>query len=105
MNEKEITNDNYSEEISKITGLLLSYKPACPHCKNMKIVIGKFKKKQGPVDYLQLDTEANPEAMKALEIERVPTLFIIKDGQIREKKAGLMNPRELAAMYNKAVSN
>lgn len=102
MNAQEVTNDNYKEIMGKSTGVLLSHKPACPHCKNLKIVIEKFQKKNGEVDYLLLDTEANAEAMAELEIERVPTLFIIIDGEVKVKKAGLMNPKELIAMYKKA---
>ncbi len=99
MKPQEINDIDYAERISRTTGLLLSHKPACPHCKNMKVVVDKFQKKEGPVDYLTLDTEANAEAMAALGIERVPTLFIIKKGEIKIKKPGLMNPRELAVLY------
>jgi|SaaInl7_200m_RNA_FD_contig_21_1211214_length_971_multi_8_in_0_out_0_1 thioredoxin 1 len=98
----DVTEADYAERLQKSTGLLLAHKPACPHCKNLKIVVEKFIKKQGPVDVLYLDTMANPQAMKALEIERVPTLLIVKEGEIRQRKAGLMNPRELAALYKQS---
>lgn len=102
MEPRELTSADFAEKISQATGLLISYKPSCPHCKNMKKVIEKAWKTIGPVDYLALDTEANPDAMKALEIERVPTLLVIKGGKVKARKPGLMNPRELAAFYKTA---
>lgn len=102
MKTTDVTESDYAETVQKTTGILLAHKPACPHCKNIKIVIEKFLKKHEPLDILLLDTKANPEAMKGLEIERVPTLLIIKAGEIKQRKAGLMNPRELAALYKQS---
>lgn len=101
----ELNVSNYKLEISKVShGILLFHKKLCPHCLNMRRVIEKFKAKNAGVQDLYIDSEENPDAMKGLGIERVPTLLIINGGIVAAAKAGLMNPRELTSLYQKALS-
>lgn len=96
----ELTIDTYKEAIASTErGILLCSKKLCPHCANMAKVMEKFTMKQSAVKLFKLDSEEQPDAMAALGAERVPTLFIIKNGKVAAKKAGLMNPKELAALY------
>ena len=41
-------------------------------------------------------------AAAALGAERPPTIFVIKGGEVKASKVGLMNPREMAAFFEKA---
>jgi len=102
MNATQVDEANYETILRDFNGILLAHKPVCPHCRNMKIVIEKFIRNNGDIDTLELDTEANPVAMSALQIERVPTLLIIENGEIRQRKAGLISLRELSGLYNQA---
>lgn len=98
-----ITSDNYQSEISSIEqGLLLCHKKLCPHCKNMEKVIEKFMDQRAGMTLILLDSEEEPEALAALGAERVPTIMIIKGGKVAGSKTGLMNPKELAAFYDKS---
>lgn len=97
---KEITQDNYKEAITTTpAGVLLVFKELCPHCKNMEKVMEKFAALQPDVTLLGLDIQKNSEAARDLEAERAPTLFVIKNGAVAQKKTGLMNPKELLALY------
>jgi thioredoxin 1 len=51
---------------------------------------------------MRIDSEECPEAMKAFGTERVPTIFVLRDGQIASKKVGLMNLREMTDFYQSA---
>ena len=44
----------------------------------------------------------NAAAAAALGAERPPTVFAVKGGEVRASKVGLMNPREMAAFFEKA---
>jgi thioredoxin-like negative regulator of GroEL len=69
----------------------------------MKKVIEKFiAAKPDGVSVMYMDSEENPEGMQALEVERVPTIVIVKKGKVAVAKSGLMNPRELAVLYQDA---
>lgn len=104
MNPKDLTDTDVDQNISSTSsGVVLFHKKLCPHCLNMKKVIDKFTSSQGNnVDVFFIDSEENPNAMQSLEVERVPTLLIIKNGKICARKTGLMNPRELKALYASA---
>ena len=99
----EITDADYTAKIAATQGGVLScFKKLCPHCKNMEKVLEKFGAGNPDLTFLSLDSEENPVAMKELGAERAPTIFVLKGGKIAAKKAGLMNPREMAALYQGA---
>ncbi len=99
----QITDADFKEKIAATAdGVLLCFKKLCPHCKNMEKVLEKFATGHTGVTFLSLDSEENPTAMKELEAERAPTIFVIKGGKVAARKAGLMNPREMNALYTGA---
>ena len=104
MEPKAINDADYEEHLSyTAAGIILFHKKRCPHCLNMKKVIDKFSAAyNGKVAVMYIDSEENEKAMQALEVERVPTLLVIKQGKVNAKKTGLMNPRELKAFYTSA---
>jgi thioredoxin 1 len=79
--------------------VLLFHKELCPHCKNMEKVLTKFAAKAPGVAIHSVDSEENGDLMKELSFERVPTLVFVRNGQVAKVRSGLMNPRELKALY------
>ncbi len=99
----ELSDTTFQEHLSATEGgIILFYKKLCPHCKNMEKVLAKFSIKVPDTTIMTIDSEACPDAMAALGVERVPTLIIVKGGRTVLTKAGLMNPKELRALYEKA---
>ena len=80
-------------------GVLLFYKKLCPHCKNMEKVLEKFAGLEPEAALYAVDIEEHTAAAGQYQAERAPTLLIIKNGQVVDRKAGLMNPKELLAWY------
>lgn len=100
---EELTAANYQERISATqAGVLIFFKQLCPHCKNMEKVMDKFHGLEPDVTLLGIDIEEHSAAAAALGAERPPTLCIIKGGNICARKVGLMNPKELLALYKSA---
>ena len=96
-----LTDAGYLNEIKKITGgIILFHKKMCPHCLNMQKVLAKLSAKRSDISIIHIDSEENPQAMASLDVERVPTLVIIKNGSPAGKHVGLMNPRETASFYD-----
>lgn len=98
----ELTETDFDETTSGKSGVLLFYKELCPFCKSMEAVLDKFSKANPEVPLFRADFEKQPALATRFEVERAPTLFILKDGQAAEKKTGVMNPKELAALYKKS---
>ena len=101
---KAISDADFEQHLAgTAAGIILFHKKLCPHCLNMKKVIDKFTAAyKGEVAVMHIDSEENEKAMQALEVERVPTLLVIKQGKVSAKKTGLMNPKELKALYTSA---
>ena len=97
-----ITDADFKTKLEKATGILLFYKKLCPNCKALEKVIQKFLAANAHVACMRIDSEECPEAMKAFDTERVPTICVLRDGQIAAKKVGLMNLREMIDFYQSA---
>jgi len=95
----ELTDADYREKLAGQNGIVLFYKKICPHCKALKKVIEKFTAVVPSAAIMQIDSEENLQAMADIDVSRAPTLLIIKNGEVAAKKPGLMNVRELTALY------
>ena len=96
-----LTDSNFKEDIKKVAaGIVLFHKKLCPHCLNMQKVLTKMSARRSEISIMYIDSEENPQAMDSLEVERVPTIAIIKDGEAVGRHIGLMNPREATAFYD-----
>jgi thioredoxin 1 len=97
-----LTDADFKTKLEHTTGVFLFYKKLCPNCKALEKVIQKFLSANAQVAYMRIDSEECPEAMKAFGTERVPTIYLLRDGQIVAKKVGLMNLREMTDFYQSA---
>ena len=98
-----ITEADYKDRLAATEkGVLLFFKKLCPHCKNMEKVREKFGAAKPGIALYGIDIEENAAAAAALGAERPPTIFVIKGGEVKASKVGLMNPREMAAFFEKA---
>ncbi len=98
----ELTDTDFKSALAENSGVVLFYKKICPHCKALKKVIEKVSANIPDLTVMQIDSEENPAAMAELEISRVPTLLVSLDGNITQRKTGLVNARELTALIQKA---
>jgi thioredoxin 1 len=97
-----LTDNDYQARLEHASGILLFYKKLCPNCKAMEKMLDKFFAANPEIIYLRIDSEESPAAMKSLGVERVPTLCVLKDGQVLSRKVGLMNLREMTDFYHLA---
>ena len=81
-----LTDHDYQAKLEHAEGILLFYKKLCPNCKAIEKMMEKFFIANPDVNYLRIDSEDSPAAMRNLGIERVPTTCILKGGQILKKK-------------------
>jgi len=65
-------------------------------------VISKIQIQMPEINFASVDTEEYPELMEICGVERVPTVVVFKNGEIRNKKSGVMNPSEMINFYQQA---
>ena len=97
-----LTDTDFQTRLAQVSGVLLFYKKLCPNCKALERMLEKFFTANPEVGYLRIDSEECPEAMKAFNTERVPTIYVLRQGQVVARKVGLMNLREMTDFYQSA---
>jgi len=81
--------------------LLLIYKNHCPHCKVLMTVIEKCLPAYPDLVLAGIDSEENPSVLQDLEVSKVPTVLIFRNGVPAARRSGVMNPYELSALISK----
>ena len=94
-----ITDTNFRESLDRANAVVLFYKKLCPNCKALEKMLEKFFAANPHVQYKRIDSEECPEAMKTFDVSLVPTLLILKDGNVAARKVGLMNVREMTDFH------
>ena len=98
-NEGIYTDTNDSEKLMDANGVLMFYKKLCPACKALNKMLEKFFAANPDIQFMKIDSEECPEAVKSFEVAIIPTLFILKEGKVSAKKAGLMNLKAMTDFY------
>jgi thioredoxin 1 len=97
-----VTDANRGEQLAHATGVVLFFKKLCPNCKALEKMLEKFYAANPSIPRWRVDSEECPETMKTFSVERVPTILILKEGEVAARKVGLMNLREMSAFYGSA---
>lgn len=96
----KLTQDTYENEVMKAEGTVLVdfYADWCGPCKMQGPIVEQLSEERTDVKFCKLNIdEAMPIAM-SLGITSIPTIMVVKDGEITFKQAGLMQKAQLNAL-------
>lgn len=87
---KELDYTGYEEiQKEKKTAVIEFYSQTCPHCKRTEAALRELEETQSDaVVFAKCNIESEPTLVKRLEIQALPTLLFLRDGQIRNRKTG-----------------
>ena len=96
----QLTNDNYEQEVMKSEGTVLVdfYADWCGPCKMQGPIVEQLAEERSDVKFCKLNVdEVMPVAME-LGITSIPTIMVVKNGEITYKEPGLMQKAQLEAL-------
>lgn len=69
----------------------------CGPCKHFKPIMEQISNEL-PVKFI--DVDKNPDMTAAYGIRNVPTLVVVKDGQVAQKQAGVLTESQVKGLWN-----
>lgn len=97
---KVITQDSYEQEVMKAEGTVLVdfYADWCGPCKMQGPIVDQLSEERSDVKFCKLNVDDAPVVAMSLGISSIPTIMVVKNGEITFKQAGLMQKAQLEAL-------
>lgn len=102
----ELTEKNFNNVMSSNDVLVLDfYADWCVPCKTLKPEFAKLAEKYRAknIYFGAVDVEENDDIVREYGIRNLPTILLIKDGEVIDKKVGVVNNDKLHQMIEMAI--
>lgn len=96
----KLTNENYEKEVLQAKGTVVVdfYADWCGPCQMQAPIIEELAAEKTDVKFCKLNTDEAVAVAIENGISSIPTIMIVKDGQIVYKEAGLTSKAELESL-------
>ncbi len=96
---KELTHDNFDSETDRPGIVLIDFwADWCAPCKAFAPIYQAAAEKYPEILFAKINTEAEPTLAKQFEVQSIPTLLGVKDGEIVAVRVGALPPPKLEAL-------
>lgn len=105
-NLEQITDDNFKEKVidSELPVLIDFWAPWCGPCRMITPMIEQLSSQyQGKLKVVKVNTDESPDTASKYNISAIPTLIILKDGEVMEQVMGVRSREELSELIEKHI--
>ena len=97
---KMLNTDNYEQEVMKAEGTVLVdfYADWCGPCRMQGPIVEQLSEERPDVKFCKLNVDEAVAIAMELGITSIPTIMVVKNGQITFKEAGLLQKAQLEAL-------
>lgn len=96
------TNQTFAEETSTGVVLVDFWANWCGPCKMIAPVLEELDAEMGDkIKIVKVDVDENQETAAKFEVMSIPSLFVLKDGQVVDKTLGYQPKEALVALVSK----
>lgn len=100
--EKILTSDNFDATIAQGVSLVDFWATWCGPCKMLAPTIEEIASEyDGKAQICKVDVDENPELAGRFGIYSIPSLFIFKDGEVKEKLVGFRVKSQISEVLDK----
>ncbi|GAB2319360.1 thioredoxin [Alkalibacterium sp. s-m-22] len=93
---RELTDQNFEQETNSGLALVDFWATWCGPCRMQSPVIDELNEESdGSVDYFKMDVDANQATPSKFGIMSIPTLLVIKDGEVVDKLIGYHSKEQI----------
>ena len=100
-----VTKDNYQKEVieSKTPVLIDFFAVWCGPCSMVSPVIDQLSNEVPGVKVCKIDVDENPELAVAYQVASIPTLALVKNGELVQKVVGVRPKEEIQALMESVL--
>ena len=92
---KEINAEEYAEIINSTTPVVIDFHATwCGPCKVLSPILEELNDEIDGVEFVKLDVDQHPQIAVQNQVMGVPTVVILKDGEVKERFVGVQ-PKEV----------
>ncbi len=97
---KKIGADDYEKEVMQAEGTVLVdfYADWCGPCKMQGPIVDALSEERNDVKFCKINVDEAVAVAMSLQISSIPTIMVVKNGEITFKEAGLMTKPQLEAL-------
>lgn len=102
-----VTKDNFDKEVlnEERTVLLDYWAPWCMPCKMLSPILDQIANESKDVKVCKINVDEEPELVSSHKVMSIPTLQVMKQGDIVTKSVGLRSKTEILSMLELKASN
>lgn len=100
----KLTSENFEKEIKNYSGVALIdfYADWCGPCKMVSPIVDELAESQDKYKICKVNVDEESELASAFSVMSIPTLVVIKNGEIKDTHIGLAGKSKILAMLENA---